>query len=207
MIFGQNSALLNFEPGSSGLFDEVILRHRRPNQKGWIQATLQPLHSLRETAGFLNVTEQGDIFKYFSCFPARMNFKYYIAFMAALAVGIPFGVLSFLKQFNNYDYSIPLVHSRATGPFYDFRSKIEYALLDDGSEEITEVKGNKRSIYQNIDGNNTVDRIRIERYAVRDVLALEDILVRSTDFRGNEELFNEADAVLLRERENLGLKH
>ena len=61
----------------------------------------------------------------------------------------------------------------------------------------------ERRIYrfQNFDGDNTIDRIRIDEYKTRDVFSLENILVRMTDYSTNKKEFDKADNILLEERQ------
>jgi len=107
-----------------------------------------------------------------------------------------------LRSCNNYDINNPNLTStsRSTG-FYRFTDKSEYTRLKDGSEEI--LIRDERRIYrfQNFDGDNTIDRIRIDEYKTRDVFSLENILVRMTDYSTNKKEFDKADNILLEERQ------
>lgn len=108
-----------------------------------------------------------------------------------------------LRSCNNYTVNKPNLtsHSRATG-FYYFTDKAEYAKLKDGSEEIL-IRDRKRIVrYQNLNGDNTIDRIRIDGHSTRDVFELENILIRSPDYSTNKAEFDKADDILLQERRN-----
>ncbi|MDP3989594.1 MAG: hypothetical protein Q8Q01_00115 [archaeon] len=124
-----------------------------------------------------------------------------------IVVGVALGVSALfcgLSSYNNYHLSNEnlVSNSRATG-FYDFTGKMEYTQLGDGSEEIqlrTE-NGSKVVLYQNLNGDDTVDRIRIERYQTRDIFRLEEILIRALNYPKHESEFNQADEILLEERQ------
>ncbi len=111
---------------------------------------------------------------------------------------LTFGV----RSLNNYKIDNPnfTSNSRATG-YFRIGNKIEYTQLKDGSEEILTRNGRKVSRYQNFDGNNTIDRIRVDKLVVRDIFKLEKILTRTSDSLTNKSDFDKADKLLLEERQ------
>ena len=122
--------------------------------------------------------------------------------IAGVALGVTVLVGS-LRSCNNYQINNPNLtsSSRATG-FYRFTNKVEYTRLKDGSEEILVRDGDRIFRYQNLDGDDTVDRIRVDKYSVRDVFGLENILVRASDYQAHKAEFDQADRILAQERSN-----
>jgi len=125
-----------------------------------------------------------------------------------LIAGIGLGITAYmtalagsLRSYNNYDINKPNLtsHSRATG-FYKCTDKVEYTKLKDGSEEILIRDGKQIFRYQNFDGDNTIDRIRIDKYSTRDIFCLENILTRPLDYSTNKSEFDKADDILAQER-------
>ena len=121
-------------------------------------------------------------------------------------VALPVAALTFaavgLRSCGRYEIkkSNLVSRSRATGIY---GNQVEYTRLRDGSEEVLIKDGQLQSrlrLYQNLDGDNTVDRIRTERFRTRDALILENILVRGLDLSEHRVEFAEADKILLQER-------
>lgn len=107
-----------------------------------------------------------------------------------------------LKSCNNYSLSNRNLTSTSRAlSTWDFRSKLEYTKLKDGSEEMIHITGRRITLYQNLDGDNTIDRIRKEKYVIRDIFKLENILLRRYDYGTNSAGFNSADSLLIAERE------
>ncbi len=130
-----------------------------------------------------------------------------IALLGGISIAsvITFG--SILSSCNDYNITRPnlVSNSRPIGKILS--GKIEYTKLKDGSEEIYIdaatffVRNEKVRIYQNLDGDDKVDRIRVQSYKMRGVTALEDILIRNLDFDQYSKEFEEADKLLLQQRE------
>lgn len=79
--------------------------------------------------------------------------------------------------------------------------KTEYTILKDGSEEILIREGKRMFLYHNFDGDNKIDRIRIDKYTSRDIFNLENILVRGSNYNESKADFDKADNILARERQ------
>ena len=78
---------------------------------------------------------------------------------------------------------------------------MEYISLTDGSEEVlVRAMGRNMTLYQNLDGDNTIDRIRKEKFIAGWNTRLEDILIRRLNYQENKEEFDSADKLLLEER-------
>ncbi|MBM3200574.1 hypothetical protein FJZ53_06565 [Candidatus Woesearchaeota archaeon] len=114
-----------------------------------------------------------------------------------------FGIIGGCNRYwNNKEIKKPGVHAvtNATG----LLGHREYIRFDDGSEEVKVYHGlghrsAKSYTYYNTDGNDTVDRIRIQGSALSHN-RLIDMLVRETDYQDNKEEFDKADKMLLEER-------
>lgn len=119
---------------------------------------------------------------------------------SVVGVGCLFGAS--LRSCNNYTINKQNLHSHSTstGSVLNFMYKKEYTRLNNGSEEILVRDERGVRLYQNFDGDDKMDRIRIEKYATRDVFVLENILIREQDFPQNTNEFREADKLLLEER-------
>jgi hypothetical protein len=102
------------------------------------------------------------------------------------------------KQNQDIETSQLTSHARATG----LTSKIEYTKLKDGSEEVLiNTSGAVITLYQNFDGDDTVDRIRVDKYVTRDTFTLDTILLRETDYQTHQKQFKEADDILKEQRQ------
>ena len=104
--------------------------------------------------------------------------------VAGVGLGIA-TIIGGIRSCDTYQINAPnfTANSRATGYFYN--TKIEYAKLKDGSEEVLIREPWRTLRYQNLDGDNTVDRIRVDKFKSRDLFCLENILIRSSDFLNN----------------------
>jgi len=92
------------------------------------------------------------------------------------------------------------VNSRPDGYFGE---RVEYVKVKDGSEEVFIENSDFRILYQNFDGDDTVDRIKISSYVNKLNTRLDNILIRELDLSNHESEFAEADNILLQERNNL----
>ena len=113
--------------------------------------------------------------------------------IAGIGLGI-FALVGGLRSCNNYQIQNPnfTSNSRATGND-QFTNKAEYTRVKDGSEEMLIRDGKRIFRFQNFDGDDAIDRIRIDKYSTRDVFGLENILVRTSDYPTNKTDFDEAD--------------
>ena len=120
--------------------------------------------------------------------------------LGSILVGINEGV----KSCNHYDFqtSRVTVHSRPTG--YLPYSKVEYTLIGaDHSEEVLACDTSFQVhcvLYQNLDGNETVDRIRKSHFVANSIEKVDDILIRTQDYGSNKADFDRGDELLLSER-------
>ena len=123
-----------------------------------------------------------------------------ILFLSGLALALT-SFFAYERNQNNYQISNSKLssYSRATG-YLSGSDKVEYTKLKDGSEEIFIGDGRKRLRYQNLDGNDTIDRIRIDKILLGDATKLEDILIRKIDYTEHKADFDRADDLLKEER-------
>lgn len=129
---------------------------------------------------------------------AKFICKYILLLGAFLGIGT--GILKGCNNYcHNYEIKKPGVHvvSRATG-----LAEHEHYIRQDGKiEEISyfpELRLKADRSYQNFDGDDKVDRIKIYSFMKKDVL--EEILVRETDYAEHKEEFDKADQLLLEYR-------
>lgn len=120
--------------------------------------------------------------------------------LTGLALGIT-ALCGGLSTCNDYKIEKPnfTTNSRSTG-VYNYANKVEYTILADGSEEILVRDGTKMSLLLNLDWDNIIDRIRMEKSSIRDSFKLENILIRSGDYSTHKKEFDDADKLLQEER-------
>ena len=130
-----------------------------------------------------------------------------IGLAAAIVALLYSGVTAIFRSCNNYIINKPnLVSYSHPTEYFNPAGKCEYTRLRDNSEEILIREDDKILRFQNFDGDDTVDRIRIDKYVSRDLFRLEDILIRKIDYQNNKDLFNKADSILCNERNKVKSK-
>jgi hypothetical protein len=109
------------------------------------------------------------------------------------------GSLFFSTPMYGQDYYIKNDRLASKSRQEGFIDRTEYTRLKNGAEELIVLEGAKATLYQNFDGDNTVDRIRIEK-AAGIGFYVDDILIREKDYKTHEKTFDSADKLLLEER-------
>lgn len=96
-------------------------------------------------------------------------------------------------------YTIDAPNYTSTSEPIGIVGSVEYTRFKDGSEEILVTEHSLQThttLYQNLDGDNKIDRIRFDVRGAGGNSHLEKLLVRSVDFESNKDLFNQADRLL-----------
>ncbi|MDI6721494.1 MAG: hypothetical protein QMD85_03825 [Candidatus Aenigmarchaeota archaeon] len=125
----------------------------------------------------------------------------YIGMIGAVLIGffgtVALGIRIYNNQWNNQEKKTPGYHmiSHATG----VGGHIEYSRYSDGSHDVKVYPDLHRffdsDLYQDLDGDGDVDRIR-RQGAEPKMNRLTELLVREHDYESNRERFDKADNLL-----------